>query len=53
MAMNPSADIDYYVNTFFSQYDKDNDGRVYASDLLEGIEGMLSLLTPPSACFAY
>ncbi len=47
------ADIDYYVNTFFSQYDKDNDGRVYASDLLEGIEGMLSLLTPPSACFAY
>ena len=48
-----NEDVDYYVNTFFNDYDHDRDGRVYPIDLLEGLDNLLNLLTPPSACFMY
>ena len=48
-----NEDVDYYVNTFFNDYDHDRDGRVYPLDLLEGLDNLLNLLTPPSNCFMY
>jgi len=48
-----NEDVDYYVNTFFNDYDHDRDNRVYPIDLLEGLDNLLNLLTPPSNCFMY